>query len=65
MADDADLAFEHSSVKATIKGPVHSVKNPLYGKHCCRKFRDNHPGREPQSPGNCELKLWDGLTCFD
>ena len=31
MADDADLAFEHSSVKATIKGPVHSVKNPRTG----------------------------------
>lgn len=26
MAEDADLAFEHSSVKATIKSPVHSVK---------------------------------------
>jgi len=31
MADDADLAFEYSSLQATIKGPVHSIKNPRTG----------------------------------
>ena len=31
MADDCDLAFEYSSVNATIKGPIHSVKNPRTG----------------------------------
>lgn len=31
FAPDADLAFEYSSVEATITGPVASVKNPLTG----------------------------------
>jgi len=31
MADDADLAFEYSDVKADIRGPIHSVKNPRSG----------------------------------
>lgn len=64
MADDADLAFEHSSVKATIKGPVHSVKNPVR-ETLLPKVSDNHPDENLKAPGNCELKLWDGLTCFD
>lgn len=55
MADDADLAFEHSSVKARIKGPVHSVKNPVR-ETLFRKFRDNHPGREPQSSGKLRIE---------
>ena len=28
---DADLAFEYSSVQATVHGPIHSVKNPSSG----------------------------------
>ena len=28
---DADLAFEYSSVQATINSPIISVKNPLTG----------------------------------
>ena len=56
MADDADLAFEHSSVKATIKGPVHSVKNPRTGNIVAESFRDNHPGREPQSSGKLRIE---------
>ncbi len=31
MADDADLAFEYSTVKAIVKGNITSVKNPIAG----------------------------------
>ncbi len=31
MGDDADLAFEYSTVRATIDGPVRSIKNPTSG----------------------------------
>lgn len=65
MADDADLAFEHSSVKATIKGPVHSVKNPRTGNIVAESFGTIILDENLKAPGNCELKLWDGLTCFD
>ena len=60
MADDCDLAFEYSSVNATIKSPIHSVKNPRtadsYGKIILDK--------NIKSPADCKLKLWDERTCF-
>ena len=31
FGDDADLALEYSTVKATIKGNIHSIKNPTSG----------------------------------
>lgn len=31
FGDDADLALEYSTVKATIKGDIHSIKNPTSG----------------------------------
>ncbi|MBR4959807.1 MAG: DUF3737 family protein [Clostridia bacterium] len=31
MAEDADLSFEYSDVKADVKGRIHSVKNPHTG----------------------------------
>ena len=65
MAEDADLAFEHSSVKATIKSPVHSVKNPRTGSIIAESFGTIILDENLKAPGNCELKLWDELTCFD
>ena len=65
MADDADLAFEHSSVKATIKSPVHSVKNPRTGSIVAESFGAIILDENIKSPANCELKLWDDLTCFN
>ena len=65
MAEDADLAFEHSSVKATIKSPVHSVKNPRTGSIVAESFGAIIWDENIKAPGNCELKLWDDLTCFN
>ena len=64
-AEDADLAFEHSSVKATIKSPIHSVKNPRTGSIIAESFGTIILDENLKAPGNCELKLWDELTCFD
>ena len=65
MAEDADLAFEHSSVKATTKSPVHSVKNPRTGSIVAESFGAIIWDENIKSPANCELKLWDDLTCFN
>ncbi len=32
MGDDANLAFEYSTIDATIRGAVHSIKNPTSGQ---------------------------------
>lgn len=65
MADDADLAFEHSSVQATINSSVHSVKNPRSGSITANSFGEIIIDGNIKAPGNCELKLWDNTTCFN
>lgn len=65
MDDDADLAFEYSTVEATIKSPVHSVKNPTSGTIIANSYGEIILDKNIKSPGNCELKLWDNRTCFD
>ena len=40
--DNADLAFEKSSVKATLTAPVISIKNPASGKIVLPKTEDEH-----------------------
>jgi hypothetical protein len=65
MGDDADLAFEYSSVDATVKSPIHSVKNPRSGQITAESYGSIIIDKNIKSPGNCELKLWDNQTCFD
>ena len=38
MADDCDRAFEGSSLRATIDGPVRSVTNPRSGFVAARGY---------------------------
>lgn len=64
MADDCDLAFEYSSVHATIKSAVHSVKNPRTGCITAESYGQIILDEHIKAPGDCGLKLWDGLTCF-
>ena len=64
MADDCDLAFEYSSVHATIKSAVHSVKNPRTGCITAESYGQIILDEHIKAPGDCELKLSDGLTCF-
>ncbi|MBQ9273378.1 MAG: DUF3737 family protein [Succinivibrio sp.] len=54
---DADLAFEYSAVRATIQGPVHSIKNPLTGHikalSCGQIILDENL----RAPGDCVIEL--------
>lgn len=55
FAEDADLAFEHSTVQAEIRGAVSSVKNPAGGciraDHIGQVILDGHC----QNPGACAI----------
>lgn len=53
---DADLAFEYSSVKATVKGPIVSVKNPRSGSIQADSIGKIILDRNIKAPGNCEIK---------
>lgn len=59
MADDCDLAFENSSVRATLKGPVCSVKNPCTGSITAESFGEIILDKNIKSPGDCRICLWD------
>ena len=65
MDESADLAFEDSSLNATINSPVHSVKNPCCGNITAESYGEIILDKNIKSPGNCELRLWDNHTCFD
>ena len=56
FAPDADLAFEYSSVQATILSPVTSIKNPRSGHiSCCgcgELLRDEHA----KAPNDCVIQ---------
>ncbi len=53
---DADLAFEYSSVQATVKGYIVSVKNPRSGSIQADSIGEIILDRNIKAPGNCEIK---------
>lgn len=63
FADDCDLAFEYSSVHATIKGPVRSVKNPRSGSITAESFGEIILDENIKKPADCELKQWNRHIC--
>lgn len=65
MTEDADLAFEYSDLQATIKGSIHSVKNPRSGSVIAESYGAVIIDENMKAPGDCKLKLWDNQTCFD
>lgn len=65
MADNADLCFECSTVQATINSSIHSVKNPRSGSITAESYGEIIIDENLKAPGNCELKLWDDVTCFN
>ena len=64
MADDCDLAFEYSSVQATINSPIRSVKNPRTGSITAESYGEVILDENIKAPGNCQLRLWNERTCF-
>lgn len=57
MADDCDLAFEYSSLQATVKGKIHSVKNPRTGSVVADEYGEIIIDENIKQPANCELKV--------
>ena len=52
---DADLAFEYSSVEATLLSPVTSIKNPLSGSIRVPSVGEIIIDENLKAPGNCEI----------
>lgn len=55
MADDADLAFEYSTVEATIDSPVHSVKNPRSGHIIAQSYGEIILDEHIKAPADCVI----------
>ena len=55
FAPDADLAFEYSSVRATVKGHVASVKNPRTGSIHAGSIGQVIIDENIKAPGDCKI----------
>lgn len=58
MADDCDLAFEYSSVEASVKSPVRSVKNPRTGSITAESYGEIILDENIKAPADCKIKVW-------
>lgn len=56
LAPDADLAFEYSSVEASINGSVTSVKNPKTGHIMADSYGEIILDRNIKAPGDCRIE---------
>ena len=54
---DADLAFEYSDVKATIKGHIPSIKNPRTGYIHAESCGEVIIDKNMKAPGDCDIKI--------
>ena len=58
MGDDANLAFEYSTIHATINGPVHSIKNPTSGSIVVRgSVGEIIIDENRKAPGDCTIEV--------
>lgn len=55
FGDDAALGFEYSSVQATIKGKVPSVKNPRTGRIVADSYGEIILDANIKAPADCEI----------
>lgn len=60
MDDDADLAFEYSTLHATINGHIHSVKNPTSGSITAQSIGEIILDENIKQPANCKITINDG-----
>ena len=58
MGEDCNLAFEYSTIQATINGNVHSIKNPTSG-HITVRGRVGEIIIDPnqKAPADCEIQV--------
>lgn len=57
FGEDADLALEYSTVEATIKGRVHSIKNPTSGHIAVGEVGEIIIDGNQKEPADCEIKV--------
>lgn len=57
MGDDANLAFEYSTIQARIKGHVHSIKNPTSGNIEVDSVGEIIIDENLKSPADCKIKV--------
>jgi len=57
MGEDANLAFEYSTINATIKGNVHSIKNPTSGKIVVESVGEIILDENQKDPANCIIEV--------
>ena len=57
MGSDANLAFEYSTIQATIKGHVHSIKNPTSGSIEVDSVGEIIIDENQKSPADCKIKV--------
>jgi hypothetical protein len=57
MGDDANLAFEYSTIEATIRGNVHSIKNPTSGSIEVDSVGEIIIDENQKSPADCKIKV--------
>ena len=56
FGEDADLAFEYSSVDASIRGSITSVKNPRSGRIIADGYGEIILDQNIKAPGNCQIQ---------
>jgi len=57
FGDDADLAFEYSTVQATVKGHMLSIKNPTSGSITVDSVGEIILDQNIKAPGNCRIEV--------
>lgn len=60
LAPDCDLAFEYSSVEATINSHLHSVKNPRSGHITAQGYGHIVIDQNIKGPADCVIRQWQG-----
>lgn len=57
MAPDCDLAFEESTLSATVKGNITSVKNPTSGSICADSIGEIILDENIKAPADCRITV--------
>ena len=57
FGEDADLAFEYSTIQATIKGRVHSIKNPTSGHIVVEEVGEIIIDQNQKQPADCVIQI--------
>lgn len=55
FGDDANLAFEYSTLQATVKGYIHSIKNPTSGHIKVEQAGEIIINENQKQPANCQI----------